>query len=501
MATYKRVVRLRQNSATPEQHLWMAESLFYSNIDFDYFPNAIGYKVTPVEEDPCETEVELLENEGGHPGPAVECFAGLVMTSSRALQATLKEIYAYNLLDGDYNFYNLTELKVGDVISLQTIEGSYEVGKKSLDIIPDGRIIPYHYEHSMFVATPPEVIKENSEWSFWVFHSQRENIGPEYSKVNIRFGKEDHEKALFVQISSVDNDRFEILTQTMSGGYRHLQFSQRTLHISGIYRAYETTCVEVIVEEKPPRQDPLVFDLFGDGIHTIGTDAELHFDHNGDGFGELTGWVDWGSGMLMLDHNGNGMLDDGSELFGDNTILPDGTVAADGFAALAFYDANGDGRIDADDPIWSDLRMWQGQFSNLGHIGDPHEQGVLSTLDELGIAAINLDYTDTNIADEAGNTEIRSGGFVWADGSSGDFAEYSFDTDMSDTVLVNVVEVSSEISALPQLFGAGTLRDLHQAMALESDGELRALLEAFAAETDVEARSVIFLDLLYEWTG
>lgn len=63
--------------------------------------------------------------------------------------------------------------------------------------------------------------------------------------------------------------------------------------------------------------------------------------------------------MLMLDRNGNGHLDDGSELFGDSTILPNGMKGSNGFQALVYYDANGDGRIDANDPIWSQLRVWQ----------------------------------------------------------------------------------------------------------------------------------------------
>src|SRR5690606_38981086 len=51
------------------------------------------------------------------------------------------------------------------------------------------------------------------------------------------------------------------------------------------------------------------------GIQTVGLDAGLHFDHDGDGFKEASGWVAVGDGMLMLDRNGNGYLDTGAELF------------------------------------------------------------------------------------------------------------------------------------------------------------------------------------------
>jgi hypothetical protein len=84
-------------------------------------------------------------------------------------------------------------------------------------------------------------------------------------------------------------------------------------------------------------RDPLVLDLNGDGIHTLGLSAWVHFDHDGDGFKELTGWISSGEGVLVLDKNGNGLLDNGSELFGDFTFLPNGTRAGNGFQALAMY--------------------------------------------------------------------------------------------------------------------------------------------------------------------
>ncbi len=510
MAT--QIVRLKTSTQIPFRHFEMACQLF-GRIDFDYWAGAKGYTV--IEETPCKPTLILQESVGGDSKPDVECRAGLVITSAKAVPAAW---------DGHNYSWDPSKVQVGDVLEVDLINPST---KKLIEFpIKNSKgetIAARGYRHYMFIASQPVFVPafvpefdgqgpRPAGWRFEVFHSQREGVGPEMSTVIISdffgfgdkaIGQYPHQWA--VNIYSKEGTDVTKITTHSAEGVMTAEWENRAntqaLTPTNVYRATEIICVKKNTVESPPRQDPLVFDLFGDGIHTVGTDAELHFDQNCDGFGELTGWVDWGSGMLMLDHNGNGMLDDGSELFGNNSILPDGTVAADGFAALSFYDTNGDGRIDADDPIWSELRMWQGQYSNLGHIGDPHEQGVLSTLDELGIAAINLDYTDTNIADEAGNTELRTGGFVWADGTAGSFAEYSFDTDMSDTVLVNVLEVSPEISALPQLFGAGTLRDLHQAMAQESDGELRALLEAFADETDVEARSVIFLDLLYKWTG
>ena len=85
------------------------------------------------------------------------------------------------------------------------------------------------------------------------------------------------------------------------------------------------------------RRDPLVLDLDGDGIETVGVNATTHvlFDHNNDGVKTGTGWVKGDDGLLVLDRNGNGVIDNGSELFGDATMV-NGVKATDGFSALRF---------------------------------------------------------------------------------------------------------------------------------------------------------------------
>ena len=92
-----------------------------------------------------------------------------------------------------------------------------------------------------------------------------------------------------------------------------------------------------------PRIDPLTLDLDRDGIETLGVNADNHvlFDHDGDGAKHGTGWVSSDDAMLVLDRNNNGTIDNGHELFGDNTQLANGRFAADGFAALAKLDING----------------------------------------------------------------------------------------------------------------------------------------------------------------
>ena len=79
---------------------------------------------------------------------------------------------------------------------------------------------------------------------------------------------------------------------------------------------------------------PIILDLDGDGVETTGVKAGAYFDHAGDGFAEQTGWVGADDGLLVYDRNGNGVIDSGAELFGNNTMLANGSKAANGFEAL-----------------------------------------------------------------------------------------------------------------------------------------------------------------------
>ena len=89
-----------------------------------------------------------------------------------------------------------------------------------------------------------------------------------------------------------------------------------------------------------------------------GTNSHTHFDFDGDGFAEYTEWISDTQGLLVWDRNQNGVIDDGKELFGDYSVLNSGKSSKDGFEALADFDTNGDGCVDASDDGWSKLRVW-----------------------------------------------------------------------------------------------------------------------------------------------
>ena len=154
--------------------------------------------------------------------------------------------------------------------------------------------------------------------------------------------------------------------------------------------------------------DPLMLDLDGRGIQTTGVPDGVQFDLTADGQLTLTSVNAPGTGFLALDRNGNGVIDDGSELFGDQN------GAVHGFAELARYDSNGDGVIDQADAIFEDLRI-------LTFDADGRQQ--LTSLTDQGIRALYLDYRDVDIALNTYDRIAQFGRFEWEDGRSGDMAD------------------------------------------------------------------------------
>ncbi|HMK37409.1 MAG TPA: hypothetical protein VK463_20210 [Desulfomonilaceae bacterium] len=248
-------------------------------------------------------------------------------------------------------------------------------------------------------------------------------------------------------------------------------------------------------EPYTPRVDPLVLDLDGDGIKTASVNGPTltFFDNNVDAFAEQTGWIAPGSGLLCMDRNGNGIIDDGKELFGNQTILANGQKAANGFHALAELDSNHDGKIDANDSGFWQLRVFK--------LNDADDTYQLYTLNELGIKSINLDSTVMNSVDAQGNTQNRVGTFEMADGTIRQIADYSFQIDTTYTVATAWLDVPDDIAALPDVPGYGNVYSLHQAMVRDASGRLEALVEEFAAEEDLTQRSSILEQIIFAWTG
>ncbi len=163
----------------------------------------------------------------------------------------------------------------------------------------------------------------------------------------------------------------------------------------------------------------------GDGLETLSTDNGVYFDHDANGFAERTGWVSGDDGLLVLDRDNDGVIEGGTELFGDQTILKNGEIASNGFEALAEWDDNGDGIIDANDAIWSNLKIWQ-DINEDGY-SSYEEDEELFTLDEIGITAITLGSVTTNTSDGNGNTITQQGTYTKSDGTMGIMGDLALD--------------------------------------------------------------------------
>ena len=157
--------------------------------------------------------------------------------------------------------------------------------------------------------------------------------------------------------------------------------------------------------------DPLVLDLDGKGIQLTEAGKGAIFDVTADGKLDSTAWVKGNTALLTYDRNGNGVVDNGSELFGDQN------GAADGFEELGKYDTNGDRKITILDPIFKALKLYR-DLNGDGKMS----KNEFSSLSELGIKALNLNFMRTS-ADINGNSLILNGSFEREDGSTGQLAD------------------------------------------------------------------------------
>ena len=170
-----------------------------------------------------------------------------------------------------------------------------------------------------------------------------------------------------------------------------------------------------------PSTPPLVFDLNKDGITSLSMAASLAlFDYNADNVKEHTAWIQNGDALLVRDTNNDGLITNGSELFGDHTLKRDGTTATDGYDALRDYDTNQDGIIDANDEHFNELKLWRDNGDGIT------EQGELKTLTEEGIASITLPNTTPTPILENGNTITNTSTYTQSDGSIGTLKDVWF---------------------------------------------------------------------------
>lgn len=211
---------------------------------------------------------------------------------------------------------------------------------------------------------------------------------------------------------------------------------------------------------------PLVLDLGVTGIalSALNSPGSVYWDHNKDGFREASGWVGNVDGLLARDVNGNGVIDNSGELFGNTT----GVGFDNGFAALAALDSNGDNKITSADAQWGSLRVWV----------DANSDGVsqaseLKTLSSLGITSINTGYTNVSYT-LSGNQVLQESTFTM-NGQTRGVIDATFAVDNINSQYAGNYMLDIRSLYFPMQRGYGNLPDLHIAMSLDAANDNECL--------------------------
>jgi hypothetical protein len=151
--------------------------------------------------------------------------------------------------------------------------------------------------------------------------------------------------------------------------------------------------------------DPLVINFNGKAPEL--TDTKFSFDLDSDGSQDQISFLTQDSGFLALDLNNDGVINNGSELFGPNS--------GNGFAELSQYDSDGNNWIDENDPIFEQLRIWT---------KDSKGNDKLFALGQKGVGAIYLGNIETPFSmknsENILNGQIRTSGiYINENGTAG----------------------------------------------------------------------------------
>ncbi len=210
-------------------------------------------------------------------------------------------------------------------------------------------------------------------------------------------GSQKQELSNFKIIENLKGDSQTNTSEEMTGG---------KIIYNGVEYDVNTTIIR--------RGSPLILDLKGNGIELTSYKDGVNFDLDADGKIDRTGWTQAGSddAFLVLDKDGNGQIDSGKELFGDQN------GEENGFLELAKYDSNNDGKIDAQDDVYEKLQTWTDTNHN-GKVDDGELKSLLESNVKSVSTGYNIEYDENgNIkTDRHGNLVGHVGQFEKLDGT------------------------------------------------------------------------------------
>jgi hypothetical protein len=148
-----------------------------------------------------------------------------------------------------------------------------------------------------------------------------------------------------------------------------------------------------------PNPCPLLIDRSGDGLSLSDVDDGALLDISGQG---AVFWLGWPTSpddaWLAYDRNGDGTINNGSELFGNTRRLASGRNAENGYEVLAELDEDDNGVVDGRDPLFAKLLLWGD--ANRNGVSEPRE---LTPLSSTGIRSLGVLYDESDKVDKFGN--------------------------------------------------------------------------------------------------
>lgn len=199
---------------------------------------------------------------------------------------------------------------------------------------------------------------------------------------------------------------------------------------------------------------PITLDLDNDGLEYSAQGSVL-FDVDSDGDLDSTAWVGSDDGLLALDRNQNGTIDNGSEI----SFVDDLEGANTDLEGLAAFDSNSDGVFDANDARFNEFLVWQD--ANQNGISESDE---LKSLVEAGITSINLTPTpSTEGSGVEGVNLLNTSTFTFADGTTAALGDVRFmfnEIDATDPKYAELVEGSVGNDSILGTFGQDNIAGL-----------------------------------------
>jgi hypothetical protein len=310
--------------------------------------------------------------------------------------------------------------QLADIVSLSKPAQTLKPAKQSLDLgeAPDSN-------HSMMLLIVREMVKKITGWDFKLFSpdelttntdaettTDTKNVEiettppPATQPQSAGFGLvyEHH-----VSYQETENTNFSATGSIKTQDGKSIEFS---VSLTMSREFYMETNLSIRAGDPEKKIDPLVINFDGNAAEL--TQKRFAFDIDADGKTDQIAMLKPGSGFLALDKNQDGIINNGSELFGPNT--------GNGFSELAQYDSDGNGFIDAADSIYTRLRIWQ-----------QHEDGSqqLIALGDKDIGAIYLGHATTpfqlRTADNQSLGEVTdSGVYLTESGKTGTIQQINF---------------------------------------------------------------------------